>query len=246
MLQPEAAQHQIGSAANLCLKHDGATSQLRWASSSATSIASSNTGITQNRKQSMAGDLMRASFVHTRFFSHLLHTIFTPSLPVRFPCRRLARVNIQIRNKIQHGTQAAAAAAAQAAAPAGAQDAVAEGEQQDGEAAAADAAEEQQGDEQQEGEEAAAAPEQQAASEPVGAEAGQAAGQGSAEQQQGEGEEAPAGKLEFPSREEWDKVLEWRAYKGRSKEIYDCCKANKLHPDWVEVCFGPFLFKEGN
>ena len=35
---------------------------------------------------------------------------------------------------------------------------------------------------------------------------------------------------------EWDKVLEWRSYKGRSKEIYDCCKANKPHKDWEQVC----------
>lgn len=97
----------------------------------------------------------------------------------------------------------------------------------------------------------------------VAADGGGAAGEGTAaagseQQQQQQQQEAPGGeqqhgedgqeqggqqqqppakrqRLEMPSAAEWAKAEEWRESKGRSKEIYECARTGKLHPDWVTV-----------
>lgn len=95
----------------------------------------------------------------------------------------------------------------------------------------------------------------------VAADGGGAAGEGTAaagSEQQQQQQEAPGGeqqhredgqeqggqqqqppakrqRLEMPSAAEWAKAEEWRESKGRSKEIYECARTGKLHPDWVTV-----------
>jgi hypothetical protein len=146
-----------------------------------------------------------------------------PSLLLMLSCSRLSTVNGQIRNKISAGTQTAAAAAAGTAAAAAPAE-VADGEQQQG--GDADGEQQQGGD---------ADGEQQQGGDADREQAGQASAPAAQQQVGGQGA-APGKKLAFPSKVEWDKVLEWRSYKGRSKEIYDCCKTNKPHKDWEQVC----------